>query len=173
MDMNKYLVYLHRDRCTNEIFYVGIGDRSRAYDEKNRSQKWKQRISDCYFDVEILAKNLPKNLAFKIEQNIVDLYGIDNLVNQTKGGAGTLGYRHTKESKLKIAFGQIGIKKSQEQIRKVVESRVKLYSNKYRHIETGQIFQGLKNACDHFNIDYKKEHQRIKRNSLNKNFELI
>ena len=44
--MSNYLVYLHKDRCTNDVFYVGIGDRSRAYDEKSRSKEPKCFIAD-------------------------------------------------------------------------------------------------------------------------------
>jgi hypothetical protein len=171
--MSNYLVYLHKDRCTNDVFYVGIGDRSRAYDEKNRSKEWKNRISECYFDVEIIAKSLPRTLAYEIEKSLIDLYGLNKLVNKTKGGSGALGYSHTDESKLKIAKGQLGKKRSQEEIDKSVNARISLYSNSYKHIETGMIFRGLKNGCIHFGINYKGEHQRIKRNSHNRNFELI
>jgi hypothetical protein len=168
-----YLVYLHKDRCTNEVFYVGIGDRGRAYDEKNRNTAWKQKIKDCYFEVEIIAKNLSKKLAYQIEMAMINLYGIENLVNKTKGGAGTLGYSHTIESKQKIGISNIGRKRTIESINKSINTRTELHSNNYKHIQTGKIIKGLKNACIEFGVNYKSEHQRIKRNSNNKNFELI
>jgi hypothetical protein len=171
--MSNYLVYLHKDRCTNNVFYVGIGNRSRAYDERNRSKEWKNAISECYFDVEIIAKSLPRTLAFEIEKSLIDLYGLNNLVNKTKGGLGASGYSHTDESKSKIAKGQLGKKRSKAEIDKSVNARILLYSNSYKHIKTGMIFKGLKNGCIHFGINYKVEHQRIKRNSNNRNFELI
>ena len=168
-----YLVYLHRDRCNQQVFYVGVGDRSRAYDEKNRSAEWKDKISECYFDVEILAKSLTKDLAFQIEKSMIEMYGMNNLINKTKGGLGASGYAHTQESKIKIAQGQLGKKRTTEEIIKSVSARRELYANSYKHIESGLIFKGLKTACDYFKVNYKQEHQRIKRNSFNKNFELI
>ena len=168
-----YILYTHKDRCSNKVFYVGMGDRSRAYDEKNRSKEWKDKISECYFDVEIIAKNLTKELAFILEKSFIEMYGLENLINKTKGGVGALGYKHTKETRSKLANAQIGRKKSAEEVKKSINSRVELYSSSYRHIKTGTIHKGLKNACVFYNINYRSEHQRIQRNSFNKSFELI
>jgi hypothetical protein len=167
------LVYLHKNRCTNEVFYVGVGNMSRAYDENSRSKEWKENISECYFNVEIIAKNLSKEIAFRIERSLIEMYGLKNLVNKTKGGSGALGYKHTSETKIKIAKGQLGRKRSKEEIQKSVDKKNELYSHTYKHIKTGQIFKGLKKACVYFDISYNLEIQRIKRNSYNKNFELI
>ena len=173
MDMKKYLVYIHKNRCTNDVFYVGIGDRGRAYDETNRSNEWKQKINECYFDVEIVAENLPRDLAFKIEKALIQSYGFNNLVNKTKGGVGALGYNHTKETKLKIAESSRNRVKTEEEIKKCIQTRIDRHSKTYKHIKTGKMFKGLKIACEHFNIKYKSEHQRQVRNSSNKNFEKI
>lgn len=150
-----------------------MGDRSRAYDEKNRSKEWKNKISECYFDVEIVAKNLTKELAFILEKSFIEMYGLENLINKTKGGVGSLGYKHTKETRSKLSNAQIGRKKSAEEVKKAINSRVELYSSSYRHIKTGTIHKGLKNACVFYNINYRAEHQRIQRNSFNKSFELV
>ena len=168
-----YILYIHRDRCSNKVFYVGMGDRSRAYDEKNRSKEWKDKISECYFDVEIIAKNLTKELAFILEKSFIEMYGIENLINKTKGGVGSLGYNHTKETRTKISDALKGRKKSAEQIKKAIDSRVELHSLNYKHIKTGTIHKGLKSACIFYNINYKAEHQRMRRNSFNKSFELL
>ena len=167
------LVYLHRNRCTNKVFYVGVGNMSRAYDENSRSKEWKENILECYFNVEIIAKNLSKEIAYKIEKSLIEMYGLNNLVNKTKGGSGALGYHHTLETKIKIAKGQLGKKRSKEEIQKSIDKKIELYSHTYRHIKTGEIFKGLKKACVYFNIPYNLEIQRIRRNSFNKNFELI
>ena len=173
MGMKKYLVYRHRNRCTKDVFYVGVGDRGRAYDETNRSKEWKEKMNECYFDVEIVAKNLPRDLAFKIEKAVIESYGFNNLVNKTKGGVGSLGMKHTKESKLKIAEAARSRVKTEEEIKKGIQTRIDRHSKTYKHIETGKIFKGLKIACEHFNIKYRAEHQRQSRNSFNKNFEMI
>jgi hypothetical protein len=169
----RQLVYLHKNRCTNEVFYVGVGNMSRAYDESNRSKEWKENISECYFNVEIIAKNLSKEIAFKIERSLIEMYGLKNLVNKTKGGVGALGYKHTDETKIKIANGQLGRKRNKEEIQKSIDKKYELYSHTYKHIKTGKIFKGLKKACLYFDIQYNLEVQRIKRNSYNKNYELI
>lgn len=165
------IVYIHKDRCTNEVFYVGIGSsRARAYDEKQRSDEWKDRISECYFDVEIVAKNLPKKLAERIEESLIGAYGIENLINKTLGGRGTKGIKHTDEAKRKISQAQKGRKKSIETISKTIENRRQNNSSYFQHIVTGEVIKGLKWACKKYNINYKREHQRITRNSSNRNF---
>ena len=169
-----YILYSHKDRCSNQVFYIGIGDcRARAYDEKSRSKEWKEKISECYFDVEIIAKNLTKELAFILEKSFIEMYQLENLINKTKGGVGSWGYKHTTETKKKLSNAQIGRKKTDEEIKKSVNSRIELHSSTYKHIKTGNIHKGLKNACEIYDINYKMEHQRISRNSFNKNFNII
>ena len=51
-----YILYTHKDRCSNKVFYVGMGNRCRAYDESARSKEWKDKISECYFDVEKIGR---------------------------------------------------------------------------------------------------------------------
>ena len=170
----KYILYVHKNKVTQEVFYVGIGNtRGRAYDEHSRSKEWYNIVNEHYFDVEIVAKSLPKKLANKMEMALIDVYGLENLTNKTAGGLGTKGLRHTEESKAKIAAGQLGIKRSREAVEKSVQSRRQLKAAYYRHIETGEVIKGLYWACKKHGINYKLEHQRQRRNSANKNFERL
>ena len=38
--MNNYYVYFHKNPITKEIFYVGIGNKKRAWNFKNRNIHW-------------------------------------------------------------------------------------------------------------------------------------
>lgn len=168
-----YLVYIHKSPCTKKVFYVGMGDRGRAYCEKGRNNDWHNVVNECYFDVEIIAKNLSRELALKIEGSLIDVYGIDNLVNRTSGGLGTSGYSHNDETKRIISEKIKGTKKTADQIKRAVETRRLINSQLYIHRSTGEIIQGLKWACEKYNINYRGEHQRLSRNSSNRTFDKL
>lgn len=169
--MKGYIVYIHRRKDNGNVFYVGYGsDRGRAYDQKSRNKYWKEVLSETFFDVEILATSLSKKGAESLEKGMIDFYGVDNLVNRTKGGLGTTGYSHTQETKDKIALSHRGRNKSKEVIDKAVETKRNLHSSKYIHRETAEIILGLKWACEKYDVNYKRESQRIRRNSANRVF---
>jgi predicted GIY-YIG superfamily endonuclease len=71
------VVYLHRRKDNNEVFYVGIGnDIKRAFDTKNRKNKhWKNIVNLCnnVFKVELLFDNITKEEAIKKEIEFIKL----------------------------------------------------------------------------------------------------
>jgi len=87
---NNKVVYLHRKKTDNSIFYVGMGNLKRAY-SKQRS-KWWNRVVDKYgYVIEIYKNGLTQEEAFELEIELINKYGrIDlgngQLINQTKGG---------------------------------------------------------------------------------------
>lgn len=89
MENNK-VVYLHRKKTDNSVFYVGMGNMKRAYC-KQRSAWWNRIVDKYGYIIEIYKDGLIKEDAFKIEINLIEKYGrIDlkngQLINQTIGG---------------------------------------------------------------------------------------
>lgn len=96
--MNDKVVYLHRRKLDNKVFYVGIGYEKRAYDFIGRNKFWHNYVKK-YGEplVEIYKDNLTKEEACKIEVNLIKKYGRrsrgkGHLVNLSSGGEmGTIG----------------------------------------------------------------------------------
>lgn len=87
---NNKVVYLHKKKTDNSVFYVGMGDLKRAYCKQR--PKWWNRVVDKYgYVVEIYKNELTQEQAFKLEIELIAKYGrIDlgngQLINQTSGG---------------------------------------------------------------------------------------
>lgn len=101
--MNRFYIYFHINPVTNEVFYVGLGSRKRAYDNKRRSKWWKSVVNK-YGDpiIKIEIDNLTWEDAKEWEMLFIKHYGrrdlrLGTLVNMTDGGDGALGYKHTPE----------------------------------------------------------------------------
>lgn len=87
---NNKVVYLHRKKIDNSVFYVGMGDLKRAYC-KQRPEWWNRVVEKYGYVVEIYKDELTKEQAFELEIELISKYGrIDlgsgQLINQTKGG---------------------------------------------------------------------------------------
>ncbi len=72
-----YYVYLHKDRTTGEVFYVGKGTGRRASNTKRRHPKWKERVSSLTngWRVELVKQDLSEIEAFELEAELVEKYG--------------------------------------------------------------------------------------------------
>lgn len=131
-------VYRHIRLDKNEPFYIGIGSLpnfKRAYEKQKRNQFWYNVVSKTDYEVEILFDDLTWEEAEKKEIEFIKLYGKrDNgtgtLVNITDGGGGTLGARHTEESKRKIS------ERSKTMVRKPLSQEAR---EKIRKSLTGRI----------------------------------
>lgn len=108
------ILYRHIRQDKNEPFYIGIGEsESRAYEIKGRTRAWKN-IAKKGYDVEVLFDDLSWEKACEKEIEFIALYGrrdkkTGTLVNMTDGGEGTVGYRHTDETKEKCRMATSGI----------------------------------------------------------------
>lgn len=108
--MNKYYVYIHRNPITKEIFYVGLGYGSRAWNQwAGRNKFWNNYVNKHGFEVEILVNNITRKQAEEIEIEYISKLGrrqIDEngiLVNRSLGGDGSKGYTHTEEYKKEMS----------------------------------------------------------------------
>lgn len=80
---NKFYVYAHFRRDNNKCFYIGKGSGKRAWDATNRNKEWADIVnSSGGFDCKLLALDLTEDKAFELEQNFINVVGIDNLTNQ-------------------------------------------------------------------------------------------
>lgn len=123
------VVYLHKKKNTNEVFYVGIGlYEERAYSYRNRNIHWKNVVAKYGYDVEIIESDIEWEGACDTEKYLIQKYGRDMLTNMTDGGEGLfnpsdevrekLRYARTEEQKQKLREYQIGVTQSEETIQK-------------------------------------------------------
>jgi hypothetical protein len=93
------IVYQHRRKDTNDVFYIGIGkDRKRAFTRKGRNIHWKRVVDKVGYEVDVLFEGLSWEEACEVEAGMIYDYGrrdlgLGCLVNQTNGGEGTLGLK--------------------------------------------------------------------------------
>jgi hypothetical protein len=99
-----FVLYLHRDEATNDIFYVGIGQRRRAFEKRGRNFLWKRYVEVHGLPkVDIYKTNLTVTEAIYLESSFIKAIGkrIDNtgnLTNLDDGGTGVTPTRRLEES---------------------------------------------------------------------------
>ena len=69
-----YCVYLHRNKKTNEVFYVGSGRLKRATETTQRNSDWKKIVKEFGFVAEILKSNLNKKDSILEELSVYNHY---------------------------------------------------------------------------------------------------
>lgn len=98
----KFYVYVHSRLVTGEPFYVGKGSGTRSYDNVRRNSLWKRIVKkDGGRYLNYIAKNIDEELAFLIEEEMIDKYRNLKvaLANFTNGGEGMSGYRFTEDQR--------------------------------------------------------------------------
>lgn len=116
--MKKYYVYQHIREDKNEIFYIGIGTKSkqdircntysRAYSKHIDNNIWLKIVAKTNWKFEILFESDNRKEVEQMEIKLIAKYGrkCDNtgcLANLTLGGEKNLGYKHSKEALEKIS----------------------------------------------------------------------
>ncbi len=108
-----YYVYVHRNKQTSEVFYVGKGCLSRAWDTDNRNGHWEEYVralTDGWY-VEIIKEDLSEIEAFDLEEACVEKYGGHKsnggkLTNWTAGGESPCSF------KFELSFNDFGYSKA-------------------------------------------------------------
>lgn len=104
---NNKVLYFHINKITRDVFYVGIGNKLRAFTRgSNRNKFWNDIVNEYGYDVEIVASGLTTE-----EANVLEIFwirtfgrkdkGEGNLVNLTDGGSGGL-YRSEASSTMAV-----------------------------------------------------------------------
>lgn len=121
--MKKYYVYQHIREDKNEIFYIGIGTKSkqdfkcntysRAYAKHIDNSIWLRIVAKTNWKFEILFESDNRQEVEQMEINLIKQYGrkcVNEgcLANMTLGGEKNNGYVFTEEQKKKISNAQKG-----------------------------------------------------------------
>lgn len=93
----KFIVYIHMNPQTKDIFYVGIGCKGREKQKYKRSERWKLYVKKYGFTYTVVYSELNWKQACDIEKKLIlEIGRLDtktgNLINMTNGGDGTGGY---------------------------------------------------------------------------------
>ncbi len=106
------IIYQHKRKDTNEVFYVGIGRAiNRAHTKKSRNQHWHNIVNKVGYDVEILYEDISWEEACKKEVELIKKYGrMDlkqgSLVNMSDGGDGLHNPSQDTRNKMKTGLGK-------------------------------------------------------------------
>ena len=122
--MKKYYVYQHIREDKNEIFYIGIGTKSkqdlkyntysRAYSKHIDNNIWLKIVAKTNWKFEILFESNDRKEVEQMEIELIKKYGrkcFDKagiLANLTLGGETNGGYKFTDEQRKKISDAQKG-----------------------------------------------------------------
>ena len=116
--MKKFYVYQHIREDKNEIFYIGIGTRSKQdlkYNSFSRASTihydnsiWLKIVAKTKWKFEILFESDDRKEVEQMEIDLIAKYGrkcdkTGCLCNLTLGGESNLGYKHTEEARKKIS----------------------------------------------------------------------
>jgi len=107
------IIYQHRRKDTNEVFYIGMGKCiGRAYVKQHRNIHWQRIVSKYGYEVDILINGCSYEEAKEIEIGMIKDLGrrdlnTGNLVNMTDGGEGLAGYIFTQELKNTLSISAI------------------------------------------------------------------
>lgn len=132
--MSKHYVYIHHNPITNQIFYVGVGYKKRAWTFKWGHSKHYYNYVLKYGTpiVEIYKNNLTEDEAYQLEEQLISKYGrmgIDKdgiLVNKSSGGkTSAKGTKQhiTDEWKKKIGDANRGKKKHTTETKNSISSK--------------------------------------------------
>jgi len=119
------VVYFHRRKDTNEVFYVGIGKtRARAKSTKSRSKFWWNIIKKVGYDIDVVHTKLSWDEAVDYEIKYIKEFGrrdlgLGNLVNMTDGGDGGKGVIQSEESNRKRSVAMKGKKNTKSHNKKI------------------------------------------------------
>lgn len=122
---NRFYVYVHRKASDNKPFYVGKGQKERAWWKHNRNPHWNNVVNKHGLIIDVIFDNLTEDEAFQIEIDTIlefEYFGY-KLVNMTKGGDGPAGRTFSEETREKMSLAQKTSEKVREARKKVSEAR--------------------------------------------------
>ncbi|CAB4137521.1 Nuclease associated modular domain 3 [uncultured Caudovirales phage] len=117
------LVYIHKRKDNDSVFYVGVGKTERRVNSKDsRNNHWKGIVNKYGYYTEVTHRDIIWEEALSIEKYLIDFYGRKDLgkgklVNKTDGGEGFINF--SEETLRIIREKNIGRKHSPETIKKL------------------------------------------------------
>ena len=138
-----YYVYIHKQKDTGQVFYVGKGRGRRAWSAYSRSKFWKSKVEKHGIVVELVLDNIQEWYALELEQELILKYGrldlnTGTLVNFTDGGDGASGFKQPDHSKMLSSQRMVGLKN--------VKADLRLY--RFENVHTLEVFEGTRYALE-------------------------
>jgi len=158
-DSGKYYLYRHIRLDKNEVFYIGIGGKTkndykyykRAHKKHGRNSFWKNITNKTNYEVEIMLES--DNLEFILQKEVefIKLYGRRDLkkgtlVNLNDGGKTPTRYLVSNNTIEKLKKANLGKKYSDETKAKVSISSKRMWEERLNNGISGREF--LKNAIE-------------------------
>lgn len=156
------IVYQHRRKDTNEVFYVGIGkSKERAFSSRGRNSYWRNVVKKVGYEVDILIEGINWSIACEIERGLIKAIGRADigagpLVNMTDGGEGTVNPSPAVREKNKLFHlgnkSRVGKLHSQETKLKQSKARIGKYGegNNPRAVPIKQIDKKTKEVLNYY-----------------------
>jgi len=136
------VVYLHRRKDTNEVFYVGVGKTiARSKSKSSRNPHWHHIVNKFGYTIQVIQKKLTWQQACKEEIRLIKFYGrkdlnLGTLVNMTDGGEGTINKIITDETRKKMGDNRRGKYLGVPKTKSFREHLSKIYKNRTFSEET-------------------------------------
>ena len=111
------VVYQHRRKDTNEVFYIGIGKSTKRVNcKRHRNSHWEAVVAKYGYEADVLIDGLSWQDACEVEAGMIEAYGRSDkglgcLVNQTDGKDGGFGVIVKEETREKIRQFQLSLNK--------------------------------------------------------------
>lgn len=115
-EVRAHYVYRHRRESDGTVFYYGKGKDRRAWSASGRNRHWRGIARKHGWTVEIVRSNMPEPCALSLERALIERDRGPKLANLTDGGGGTHGWKHSEETKQRIAEFWRGRKMTQAQM---------------------------------------------------------
>lgn len=100
------VVYLHRRKTNDKVFYVGMGSLKRSLHKHGRTNYWYNTVRKYGYYVDVVADKLSIDDALELEEFIISEIGLNNLCNLSSGGDHP---RFSEETKKKMSEIRKGI----------------------------------------------------------------
>ena len=153
--MTNFYIYVHTKTTDNSVFYVGRGNGRRLSRIDNRNKHWQNIVAKHGFFAEIIEENLSSD-----EANDREIYWIKKfkkegcqLANITDGGAGTSGWKRSKEQCEKISKSLSGQKWDEQRRKNWLGNK-----NALGHKHTDEVKKAISEL--HKNKPKSKEHKQ-------------
>lgn len=154
-----YVVYQHRRKDTNEVFYIGQGTVKRAYQNQinRRNNNWTKVVEEAGgFEVDILAQNLTKEESLVVESEYIKKYGTIKhgtgiLVNERLSGTRGVksGYKHSEETRKLISENTKKAMENPELLKKLSDSLNNYWKKPDSKIKASKATKGIQSGKNH------------------------
>lgn len=127
--MNNKVGYYHKRLDTGEIFYVGIGEPNRPYEDGSRNPHWHHIVDKVGYEILVIKENITWEDACEWEISEIKRLGrrdlnLGPLVNLTDGGEGSQGVIMTEERRKNTSEGTKKAMNNPEVIQKMKDAKV-------------------------------------------------